>query len=640
MEVRKRLLLMHGHLLKQALRSLPLSLPPSPLLLCNHLLHLLSAGPEPQSALALLAFMRAKPVGLDRFSFPPLLRAMARAGLSGRAAHGLAAKLGFESDGFVQTGLVRVYSAAGVVDDARRVFDRMPCRDAVAWAVMIDGYNAWGRHSDALSLFRAMATSPSSPAPSIPILAAALTAVAHSPDFPVAAAAALPHLSSVAPLPSHPILLAAATAAISAAGRAAAPDTASAVFALFPSPDPPAVTAMVTALSLSGRHRHALALFSSIPFPDAPAVLAAVSAAAALGAAAPAKHLATIISPAANSPAVANCLVTMHAKCGSLAAADAAFRRIPPPQRSVVSWTALIHAYSLHGAAARALHAFEAMQAAAVAPNAVTFLGLLTACARAGLVQEGRRVFSAMTAVHRIQPEEAHYGAMVDLLGRVGLVDEARDLIQGMPGRPGAAVWGALLGACKQHLAVDLGEMAAGRIFDLEPAHAGAHVMLANLYVRAGLPEKAAGVRRRMRAKGVVKERGRSWAEVNGEVNEFGAGDEVDPEVWARLEEVARRVETEGGYVADGGCVLVELEGEDEEKRGALLGHGEKVALAFCLVRGGEGHVRIINNLRVCDDCHAFMAAFSKVFERDVMLRDRARFHHFSKGSCSCNGFW
>lgn len=83
-------------------------------------------------------------MALDRFSFPPLLKAVSRASAlaEGIEIHGLAWKLGFDSDPFVQTVLVRMYAACGRVMDARLVFDKMSNRDVVAWSIMIDGYGS------------------------------------------------------------------------------------------------------------------------------------------------------------------------------------------------------------------------------------------------------------------------------------------------------------------------------------------------------------------------------------------------------------------------------------------------------------------------------------------------------------------
>ena len=86
--------------------------------------------------------MRTEGSGLDRFSFPPLLKAVSNVSAlsEGLEIHGLAAKLGFDSDPFIQTGLVGMYAACGRIMLARLMFDKMSHRDIVTWNIMINGY--------------------------------------------------------------------------------------------------------------------------------------------------------------------------------------------------------------------------------------------------------------------------------------------------------------------------------------------------------------------------------------------------------------------------------------------------------------------------------------------------------------------
>jgi len=49
---------------------------------------------------------------------------------------------------------------------------------------------------------------------------------------------------------------------------------------------------------------------------------------------------------------------------------------------------------------------------------------------------------------------------MVDLLSRMGLIDEAYKLIKSIPVKPNSVIWKTVLGACKVHGAVELAEEA------------------------------------------------------------------------------------------------------------------------------------------------------------------------------------
>ncbi|KAL3578175.1 hypothetical protein D5086_019679 [Populus alba] len=118
---------------------------------------------KPETALLAYEKIRLKEglLGIDRFSFPPLLKAASRAsGLNeGKEIHGVATKLGFDKDPFVQTGLVAMisgYSRVGRVEDARLIFDQMEEKDLVCWSAMISGYAESDKPQEALNLFSEM----------------------------------------------------------------------------------------------------------------------------------------------------------------------------------------------------------------------------------------------------------------------------------------------------------------------------------------------------------------------------------------------------------------------------------------------------------------------------------------------------
>lgn len=80
---------------------------------------------------------------------------------------------------------------------------------------------------------------------------------------------------------------------------------------------------------------------------------------------------------------------------------------------------------------------------------------------------------------------------------------------------------------------------------------------------------------------------------------------------------------------------------EEEQKIQMLYGHSERLAIAYGLLGTPNGTpVRVTKNLRVCGDCHTFCKLVSKVFERELVVRDANRFHHFGNGFCSCGDYW
>lgn len=246
-----------------------------------------------------------------------------------------------------------------------------------------------------------------------------------------------------------------------------------------------------------------------------------------------------------------------------------------------------------------------------------------------------------MNQEYGITANSKHYTCMIDLLGRAGCLDEAQNLIRDMPFEPDAATWGALLGASRIHSNTELGEKAAHMIFELEPENAGMYVLLSNLYAASGRWADVGKMRVKMRDKGVRKVPGYSWLEFQNQIHTFSVGDSVHPEkdkIYAFLEELDFKMKQEG-YVSSTKLVLHDV--EEEEKEHMLKYHSERLAVAFGVLTIPAGRpIRIIKNLRVCEDCHSAIKYISKITGRLIILRDSHRFHHLSGGSCSCGDYW
>jgi pentatricopeptide repeat protein len=223
--------------------------------------------------------------------------------------------------------------------------------------------------------------------------------------------------------------------------------------------------------------------------------------------------------------------VNMYAKCGLVSYAWRLFERMPA--RNVWTWSAMIMGFAQNGLARDALKLFERMKGASVAPNYVTFLGLLCACSHAGLVDEGRRFFREMQHVYGIEPTMRHYSAMVDVLGRSGLLQEAYDFVMDMPLEADPVVWRTLLGACQLHSSkdcIDIVSKVQERLLELEPRRSGNYVMVANIYSDIGSWDEAAKARRVMREGGMKKMAGESCVEVGGLLHRFISGDDSCPD--------------------------------------------------------------------------------------------------------------
>ncbi|XAR56196.1 hypothetical protein NMG60_11036578 [Bertholletia excelsa] len=331
--------------------------------------------------------------------------------------------------------------------------------------------------------------------------------------------------------------------------------------------------------------------------------------------------------------AVGSALADMYAKCGCLNVSRRVFDCMP--LRNVVTWNVIIMAYGMHGKGNEALKLFQSMVEGQVGekvkPNESFWM-----------VNDGRNLFYRMKQDYGIEPTTDHYACVVDLLGRAGQLEEAYELVCGMPPEfDKVGAWSSLLGACRIHKNVEIGEIAAKNLIQLEPNVASHYVLLSNIYSSVRLWDKATDVRNKMKIMGVRKEPGCSWIEFGDEVHKFTAGDASHPqseELHGFLETLSERMRKEG-YVPDTSCVLHNV--DEEQKENLLCGHSERLAIAFGVLNTPPGStIRVAKNLRVCNDCHLATKFISKIVERDIIVRDVRRFHHFIDGNCSCGDYW
>ncbi|XP_073013910.1 pentatricopeptide repeat-containing protein At2g03880, mitochondrial-like [Typha latifolia] len=225
--------------------------------------------------------------------------------------------------------------------------------------------------------------------------------------------------------------------------------------------------------------------------------------------------------------AVGNSLIDMYSKCGNLGYSKKVF--LSMHEQNVVTWSTLIACYGVHGKGKESLIVYEEMLSQGVKPNCVTFTSILSSCSHSGLLDEGRRVFESMSRAHGVNPTVEHYACMVDLLGRAGNIEDALELISRMPMEPSASVWGALLSACAVHRNVNVGEISAQRLFELESGNSSNYVALCGIYDAVGQLDSVAELRSRMRNLGMVKTPGCSWIAVKGRVHAFYQGDIYHP---------------------------------------------------------------------------------------------------------------
>lgn len=220
---------------------------------------------------------------------------------------------------------------------------------------------------------------------------------------------------------------------------------------------------------------------------------------------------------------ISNSLIDMYSRCGCIEIARQVFKKMQ--WQTVVSWNSAIVGFAINGHAEEALKFFSLMQKEGFKPDGVSFTGALTACAHAGLVDEGLRFFDEMKRVHRINPRIEHYGCLVDLYSRAGRLEDAMNVIENMPMKPNEVVLGSLLAACRTLGNVRLAERLMNYLSELDPGGDSNYVLLANIYAAVGWWDGAGKIRRTMKLRGIQKKPGRSSVEIGCSIHEFVAGD-------------------------------------------------------------------------------------------------------------------
>ncbi|KAJ8753380.1 hypothetical protein K2173_019779 [Erythroxylum novogranatense] len=350
-------------------------------------------------------------------------------------------------------------------------------------------------------------------------------------------------------------------------------------------------------------------------------------------------HSEVIKTGASSVVGVISSLISMYSRCGCLQDSVKAFYECQ--DSDVVLWTAMIAAYGFHGRGEEVIDLFEQMEREDMEANEVTFLSLLYACSHCGLKDKGMELFELMTGNYGLKPSLQHYTCVVDLLGRSGCLDEAEAMIKTMPVKADAIIWKTLLSACKIHKNADMAKRIAGEVLKHDPQDSASYVLLANIHASAKRWQDVSEVRKAMRDQNVKKEPGISWLEVKNQVHQFSMGDKSHPrseEIDLYLKQLMEELKLVG-YVADTGSDLHDM--DNEEKENNLVQHSEKLAIAFALITIPPGvPIRVMKNLRVCSDCHVAIKLISKYRDREIIVRDTSRFHHFKNGECSCGDYW
>ncbi|KAM7263315.1 hypothetical protein ACFE04_000998 [Oxalis oulophora] len=560
--------------------------------------------------------------------------------LCGMMIHLYAIKHGLENNLFVSNALIDMYGNFGRMGDARKVFDRMSGRDIVSWNSIISAYEQNDDPVEALELFDRMK--------GVRIQPDLLTLLGLASIF-----AKLSDSKNCKSVHGYIIRkgwlmgdVIIGNALVDMYAKSGFIDSARAVFDKLPKKDVISWNSLITGYGQNGLASEAIEIYDKMKecneiIPNQGTWVSILPACSHVGALKQGTkiHALVIKNNLYLDVFVGTCLIDVYGKCGKLDDAMSLFYQIPTTNS--VPWNAIIACHGIHGHGEKALELFQEMIDKKVKPDHVTFVSLLSACSHSGLVTEGERYFHLMQENFRIKPLLKHYGCMVDLYGRAGYLEKACSFIKDMPLEPDASIWGALLGACRIHGDTELGKFASDRLFEVDPENVGYYVVLSNIYANSRKWEGVQNVRSMAREKGLRKTPGWSSIELNDNVHVFYTGNQTHPkskEIYDELENLMAKMKSLG-YIPDYGFVLQDV--EEDEKEHILTCHSERLAIAFGIISTPpKSTIRIFKNLRVCGDCHTVTKYISMITEREIIVRDSNRFHHFKDGKCSCRDYW
>lgn len=460
----------------------------------------------------------------------------------GEKIHGLVCKFGMEKEIRVATALIDMYLKCGKAEAGKNIFSKCRTRNIVMWGTIISNYVKSDLPTEALDLCHEFIYEYGF-ADSVVVLAAlrtcsSLTLIAKGREF---------HgLAIKAGLTSDVFV---GGALVDLYAKCADIQSAQIVFHGLPLRDLVPWNALISGYTQNDLLDEALKAFRDMQFenirPNSVTIASILSVCAQISAFSMCKevHGYTLRQGFESNILVSNSLTSTYAKCGDICSARIIFDNIQG--KNQISWNSILLGLGMHGHTDEMSVLFEIMKSSGVMPDHATFTALLSACSHSGRVDWGWRYFKSMAEDHRLEPQLEQYTCMVDLLGRTGHLDHAYDLIMSMPFAPDDRIWGSLLGSCKTHGDDRLADIVAGHIFEIDPDSVGYRVLLAKLHEFDGKHSLVANIRSDIRDKGLKKQPGCSWIEIDCKIHAFIAGDHShyqSQEVYAILDSLTREI--------------------------------------------------------------------------------------------------
>lgn len=448
------------------------------LFMWNTMLRGSAQSPNPRKAVLLYTQMEKKDFRADRYTFPFVLKACTKLGWVnvGFGVHGKIMKHGFEDNTFARNTLIYFHANVGDIEIASALFDSLGTKQVVAWSALTAGYARRGNLGMARKVFDEM------PEKDLISWNVMITAYAKRGEM----------------------------------------ESARVLFDQVPKRDVVTWNSMIAGYVNGGLHKEALDMFEEMTSlgerPDEVTMLSLVTACTDSGDLDVGEKIhrsVLVLGGGELSILLGNALIDMYAKCGNIDKAIKIFRSMK--EKVVTTWNSIIGGLAFHGYSEEAINIFNEMRSLKLRPNDISFVGVLVACSHAGRVQEGREYFRLMKDKYNIEPNLRHYGCMVDLLGRAGLLNEAFEFVDKMDIKPNAIIWRTLLGSCRVHNNVELGKRANEELLKLRWGESGDYVLLSNIYASQGEYDGAERLRRVMDDKGVRKEAASSLVDTDEE---------------------------------------------------------------------------------------------------------------------------
>ncbi|KAK9064298.1 hypothetical protein SSX86_015678 [Deinandra increscens subsp. villosa] len=417
----------------------------------NSLIRAYANSPTPDRSISLFVSMLFdENVEPDEYTFTFALKACSAVKTVGvgKQIHGHVIKHGVDDNVYICNSLIHMYAKGGCFMVARNLLDEMPERDVVSWNAILSGYVSLGKMGLARKVFDEM--------PERNVESGNLMVFGYVKD-----------------------------GLVSEARR---------VFDGMLLKDVVSWNVMVTGYADKGRFDEVFKLFDDMERlgvrPDDYTLVDVLSCCARVSGPSGLSqgewiHGYIDKNKIEMSGFLATALVDMYSKFGCIEKALETFRKTP--EKDISTWNSMITGLGLHGYGENAIETFYELLADGFKPNEGTFVSVLSACSRSGLLKEGYKMFELMVHTYGIKPITEHYGCMVDLLGRFGRLDEAEKLAKQVTFKESRVVWESLLGACRNHNDVKMAKRVTMKLRELVPCDAAGYVQLSDVHSSTGM---------------------------------------------------------------------------------------------------------------------------------------------------------